>query len=218
MIEILFTVRSMTMNKDGQQERKLKRTGKDAFRPISRAMLILYALILAVALPPSAYAHRGSADEIDPCRVQVGYERVHFAAYTAESTGKSYCKAIPSVGMTHLVFDYEGKKLRQVSIEFEITKEPEGTRVFYRPPEKSKTGTVDGSVDFSQYGAGNYLAHVTIVQDDKKLDTHIPFSVGVEDDESYSPLKKFLITFFVSAAIIYLAIRIARGKGDSAKA
>ncbi len=204
------------MNKSSQQ--KSRRARINTFTPNNTIKSILYALIVAAALPSSAYAHRGSPDEIDPCRVHVGDERVHFAAYTEDSSGKSYCKAIPSVGMTHLVFDYEGKKLRQASIEFEITKEPEGTRIFYRAPEKSKTGTVDGSVDFTPFGAGNYLAHVTLVQNDEKLDTHIPFSVGIEDGESPSPLKKFLFTFLVSAAIIYSAIKIARGKDDSEKA
>jgi hypothetical protein len=33
-------------------------------------------------------------------------------------------------------------------VEFEVTKEPEGTRVFYQAPEKIKKGTVDAKVDF----------------------------------------------------------------------
>jgi hypothetical protein len=129
-------------------------------------LLSLYILMLAIALtPPAALAHRGSGDGTDPCRIQVGFEWIHFAAYTPKFTGnKSYCKAIPNLGMTNLVFDYEGKKLRQVSIEFEVTKEPEGTRVFYRPPDKSKSGTVDGAVDFSQLGPGKYQAQVTNVE------------------------------------------------------
>lgn len=197
------------MNTNSRRGRKMRRARKD------RPLLMLYALILAIALPASAYAHRGNSDEIDPCRIQVGYEWIHFAAYTPEFTGnKTYCKAIPNLGMTHLVFDYEGKKLRHVGIEFEVTKDPEGTRVFYRPPEQSKTGTVDGAVDFKQLGQGNYLAHVTIVDNGKKLDTHIPFSVGIESDESYSGIKKVLITLLVSAVIIYLSLRIARGKND----
>lgn len=175
-------------------------------------------LMLAFALQQPAFAHRNSDEENDPCRIQVGYEWIHFSAYTPVSSGnKSYCKAIPTVGMTNLVFDYEGKKLRKVSIEFEVTKEPEGTRVFYRPPDTSKAGTVDGAVDFAQFGAGNYKAHVTIVDKDKKLDTHIPFSVGIEGDDSYKGVKKFLFTVFICAVIIYLCFRFARGKGDEPK-
>lgn len=175
-------------------------------------------LMLAIVLSPPLLAHRGSSDDTDPCRIQVGFEWMHFAAYTPTFTGnKSYCKAIPNLGMTNLVFDYEGKKLRQVSIEFEVTKEPEGTRVFYRSPDKSKSGTVDGAVDFSQFGPGNYQAHVTIVDKEKKLDTHIPFSVGIEGDESYNGIKKVLLTFFVCAVIIYLSFKLSRGKDEDAK-
>ena len=179
---------------------------------------IVYLLMLAGALQQPAYAHRGNQDENDPCRIQVGTEWIHFAAYTPVfSENKSYCRSIPKVGMTNLVFDYEGKKLRHVSIEFEVTKEPEGTRVFYRPPDTSKTGTVEGTVDFKQFGEGNYQAHVTLIENDKKADTHIPFSVGIEGDESYIGVKRFFFTFLVCAAIIYLCIRFARSKGDVAK-
>lgn len=179
-------------------------------------LLLLQLLMLVFASQQPAFAHRSSDDENDPCRIQVGYEWIHFAAYTPVSSGnKSYCKAIPTVGMTNLVFDYEGKKLRKVSIEFEVTKEPEGTRVFYRPPDTSKSGTIDGAVDFAQFGAGNYKAHVTIVDKDKKLDTHIPFSVGLEGDDRYKGLKKFLFTVLVCAAIIFLCFLYARGKGDN---
>lgn len=153
--------------------------------------LMLLFLLLAGVLPFTAQAHRGAADEIDACNIRVGLERVHFTAYTPALSGnKEYCKAIPQLGQTHLVFDYEGKQLRNFSVEFEITKEPEGTRIFYQEPQKIKTGTTNGVVDFRQYGAGNYLAHITIVDKDKRLDTHIPFSVGIEDadQKSFSPL------------------------------
>lgn len=180
------------------------------------ARQFLFTLILAIAFTPSADAHRGNGDEMDPCRIKVGDEWMHFSAYTPATTGnKNFCKAIPDLGMTNLVFDYEGKKLRQVSIEFEVTKEPEGTRVFYRPAVTTKTGSVDGTVDFKQFGAGNYKAHVTIDEDGKKVDTHIPFSVGIED-ESYKGIKKFLYTFLACAVIIYLAIKISRGKKEPA--
>ncbi|MGR8981069.1 MAG: hypothetical protein ACU84H_13385 [Gammaproteobacteria bacterium] len=204
------------MNKEKQKGLKRGCAGKDAsFLSIHTAnmpLAILSLLLFAFALTPSAYAHRGSGDETDPCRIKVGDEWMHFTAYTPATTGnKSFCRAIPDIGMTNLVFDYEGKQLRKVSIEFEVTKEPEGKRVFYRPPDKSKSGSVDGVVDFRQFGKGNYQAHVTIVDNDKKLDTHIPFSVGIED-ESYSGIKKFLFTFIVCAVIIYLSIKFSRGK------
>lgn len=179
---------------------------------------ILRSLILITLLPPVTYAHRSAEDQADPCRIHVGYEWIHFSAYTPEFTGnKTFCKTIPNLGMTNLVFDYEGKKLRNVSIEFEVTKLPEGTRIFYRAPDKSKTGTVDGTVDFKQFGPGNYLAHVTIVDKDKKLDTHVPFSVGIENN-SFSRIIKYLLTFLVCAVIIYFSIKALIARKDRARA
>ena len=94
-------------------------------------------LIISALFPSSVYAHRGAVEEIDPCRIRVGYERIHFTAYTPTISGrKEYCNSIPHLGPTNLVFDYEGKKLRDVTVGFEITKEPEGTRVFFKESEK----------------------------------------------------------------------------------
>nr|WP_305908003.1 hypothetical protein [Methylomarinum sp. Ch1-1]MDP4520805.1 hypothetical protein [Methylomarinum sp. Ch1-1] len=98
-------------------------------------VFVLFLTLLSV----NVYAHRGAVDEIDTCRIKVGFEKIHFTAYTPEFTkGQGFCQFIPNVGLTNLVFDYEGKKLRDVSIEYEITKEPEGTRIFYQEPKKSK--------------------------------------------------------------------------------
>ncbi|MDT4292102.1 hypothetical protein RO575_21265 [Methylomonas sp. MO1] len=170
-----------------------------------------FALTLALAclLLGNAHAHRGAAEEVDNCNARVGFERVHFTAYTPTLSGnREYCNIIPGVGPTKLVFDYEGKSLRHVSVEFEITKEPDGTRVFYREPQKVKTGTANVSVDFSRYGAGNYLAHIAIVDKDKRLDTHIPFSVGLESvpGKNYTPL---LITIASLSLLAYGLFRAA---------
>lgn len=177
--------------------------------------------LMAIALlsQQPALAHRGFDDENDPCRIRIGSEWLHFSAYTPAFTeNKSYCRSIPKVGSTNLVFDYEGKKMRHASIEFEVTKEPEGTRVYYRPPGASKTGTVEGTVDFAQFGEGNYQAHVTLTENNEKVDTHIPFSVGIEGDESFGRVKKVLFTLFIGVAVGYSCYRYARsGKGDAPK-
>ncbi|WP_240618016.1 hypothetical protein [Methylomonas sp. Kb3] len=155
------------------------------------------ALILTMVglIPTNANAHRGAADEVDACKTRLGFEQVHLTAYTPTLSGdREYCNIIPGVGPTKLVFDYEGKSMRNLSVEFEITKEPEGTRVFYQEPQKVKTGTMNGSVDFSQYGAGHYLAHIAIVDKDKHLDSHIPFSVGLESLPGKSYMHLFVIT------------------------
>jgi len=174
-----------------------------------KALSMSFAALLAGILPLGAEAHRGAADEIDACKVRLGFERVHFTAYTPTLSGdREFCTVIPKVGPTNLVFDYEGKSLRNVSVEFEITKEPEGSRIFYQEPQKIKTGTVNNLIDFGKYGAGKYLAHIAIVDKDKRLDTHIPFSVGLEDVEQKSFMPQLLSIAGISL-VAYLLIRTA---------
>jgi hypothetical protein len=177
--------------------------------------LFFHLLLLAFVLQQPAFAHRGGLDDVDLCRIKFGNEWIHFASYTPTiSENKSYCTSIPKIGMTNLVFDYEGKGLRHVSIEFEVTKEPEGTRVFYRSPSTTKTGTVEGTVDFNQFGPGNYQVHVTVVGNEEKVDKHIPFSVGIEGDESFIKVKKVLYTILVCVVIAFLCFWYAQGKKE----
>ena len=170
---------------------------------------ILYILCLSGAFLSTAYAHRGAKNEVDTCRFSVGSEVIHFSAYTPkESGGTSYCHFIPNVGVTHLVFDYEGKKLRNTTVEFEITKEPDGDRIFYQQPEKIKKGSVDAIVDFNQFGAGEYLSHVTIMYKGEKLDSHLSFSVGVGEGKGGIPYKivipilLMIVSFFVVPIVV----------------
>lgn len=179
--------------------------------PLIHRLAVFFVLLAALTSSSVSYAHRGAADEVDACNILVGHERVHFTAYTPEhSHNKGYCEAIPTVEETNLVFDYEGKSLRNLTVEFEVTKEPEGTRVFYKEPTKIKSGTVTGDVDFRDYGAGEYLAHVTIVDEGERLDSHIPFSVGVEDGHKSKFPTKTLLVLGITAVIVYVLKRAAR--------
>lgn len=175
--------------------------------------LFLSMIMLCFILPNSASAHRGARNEVDMCRISVGSEVIHFSAYTPSlSGGKSYCQIIPDVGLTHLVFDYEGKKLRHTTVEFEITKEPEATRVFYQKPEIIVKGTVDAKVDFTKYGAGNYLAHITIMNQGEKLDSHLPFSVGMESDGGMPIMLIILLSvIFVIVAAMFIVSKTKKG-------
>lgn len=191
---------SMTTKFQGQRPKK-KNTYFQAF--------VSSLFIFIVLALHTAEAHRGARDEIDDCRIKVGFEKIHFSAYTPSITGnKTYCHDIPGLGETYLVFDYEGKKLRDITLEFEVTKEPNGERVFYQAPQKIKTGNVNRRIDFSQYGAGDYLAHITIVDNDKRQDTHLPFTVGMVDPPMNKQLKFFIVlVFFV---LIFLVVKYTR--------
>jgi len=180
---------------------------KRAAPRVSWVRVVLSALFLSMTFSAPSYSHRGAADEVDVCRIRVGAEKIHFTAYTPTFTqSEGFCRFIPNVGMTNLIFDYEGKKLRDVSIEFEVTKEPEGSRIFYQEPQKAKTGSVKADIDFSKYGAGDYLAHVTIVHDGEKLDTHLPFAVGVAEDKSH--WKRNLFMFIAVVVLVTIGITI----------
>ncbi|MGZ5541296.1 MAG: hypothetical protein ACXWE3_06160 [Methylobacter sp.] len=191
----------LTVSQYPQNKNKRQSTTK-----ISRVWTVLSALILTMSFSAPSYSHRGAVDEVDVCRIRVGTEKIHFTAYTPTFTqSQGYCRFIPNVGLTNLIFDYEGKKLRDVSVEFEVTKEPEGTRIFYLEPQKTKSGTVKADIDFSKYGAGDYLAHVTIAHDGEKQDTHLPFVVGAEEEKS--PWRRYL--YFVLSVAVLVTIGIA---------
>jgi len=177
---------------------------------ISKSQLILSILFLTLILPTTGYAHRGAKGEVDTCRISVGKEVIHFSAYTpALSGGRSFCHIIPEIGLTDLVIDYEGKKLRNTTVEFEVTKEPEGSRVYYHSPEKIKKGSIDAKVDFRQYGAGDYLLHVTVINQGETIDSHLPFSVGIEAEESMIPMK-ILIPFIIIVIIFAVMFGMSR--------
>jgi len=139
--------------------------------------LAALGLLLAALLPSMVLAHGGASVDTDQCRVQVGSHLVHFTAYQPQLTGTTeYCNNIPELGQSTIVFDYEGKALRNMTVEFEITKEPEGTRFFYSPPATHSNGTFNQNLNFTE--AGKYLVHVTLVNEGQKIDAHIPFTVG----------------------------------------
>lgn len=139
--------------------------------------LMALGLLLTSIFSTNAWSHGGASVDTDQCRVQIGSHLVHFTAYQPQLTGTTeYCNAIPEVGPTTVVFDYEGKALRNMTVEFEITKEPEGTRIFYQPPSTHANGTFNANVNFTE--AGKYRVHITLVNEGQKVDEHIGFNVG----------------------------------------
>lgn len=140
---------------------------------------LAFGLAAAAALPlSSAWAHGGgAAQEFDTCRIPVGDHWVHFTAYQPQLAGtEEYCGEIPSPGMTNMVIDYEGKALRNLEVEFELTKEPEGTSMFKLPQAKHHTGVITQAINLPQ--SGKYLAHITLVNDAQRIDAHLPINVA----------------------------------------
>ena len=100
-----------------------------------------------------------------------------FTAYQPQLTGTApYCSEIPELGKSAIVFDFETKALRNLTVGFEITKEPGATRVFYQPPVVHATGTFTRDVNFTE--AGDYTARMTLIQEGQTYNAQVPFSVA----------------------------------------
>lgn len=168
--------------------------------------LVSLGLLLAAMVPTTAsWADGGpSTGPSGACRVEVGTHLVLFTAYQPQFTGTTpYCSDIPELGKTAVVFDYEGKALRNMTVEFEITKEQGGTRIFYQPPEMHPTGTFTRDVDFTE--AGDYIAHVTLVNEGQKYDAHVPFSVAEEHGFSLNTYILIGVALVAGGYILYLS-------------
>jgi len=170
------------------------------FDAIKKSLLAMGMLVLCL-LPMSAWSHGGASVDTDQCRVVIGSHQVHFTAYQPQLTGSTeYCNSIPELGQTTIVFDYEGKALRNMTVEFEITKEPEGTRIFYQEPSTHSTGTFNTNLNFTE--PGKYRAHITLVNEGQKVDEHIGFSVGT-NQTSMSNSTIFVISVIL-VAVLYI--------------
>lgn len=140
--------------------------------------LLAFGLAVAAVLPlSSAWAHGSGSQEFDTCRIPVGSHWVHFTGYLPAVSGmEEYCGNIPGPGQANLVIDYEGKALRQMEVEFELTKEPEGTSLVKIPQSKHSNGVITTPYTFT--APGKYLAHITLINEGQRIDAHLPITVG----------------------------------------
>lgn len=177
--------------------------------------LAALGLLASSVLPISAWAHGGASVDTDQCRVQIGSHLVHFTAYQPQLTGTTeYCNAIPELGQTTIVFDYEGKALRNMTVEFEITKEPEGTRVFYAPPSTHANGTFNSNVNFTD--PGKYRVHISLVNEGQTVDEHIGFTVGSGQSGVPTSTIVVVLTLLVAGGYItYLSNAKFKGVVDN---
>lgn len=170
-------------------------------------------LSLIVCLRCSPALTHGGAVAVDTCRVQVGSQWIHFTAYQPQLSGaREFCDAIPELGAATLVFDYEGKALRNMTVSFEITKEPEGIRVAYQPPGVHPNGSASAAVEFAE--PGRYLAHVAFVHEGKSVDAHMPFMVATISVKSWLVSVAGSAVLIIGAAyILYLAAPLMKDTG-----
>lgn len=161
-------------------------------------------VVLGLLLATSVWAHGGAkGTDTDQCKVEIDGEWVHYTAYQSfKSPGTEYCAAIPEVNTpTNLVFDYIGTKLRDMKMEYEITKEPEGTRILYKKPQTHSSGTINVTHNFTL--AGRYLIHMKLIPENAEaIDVHLGFSIG--GGAATSMMQYGLYLFFILATLYVL--------------
>ncbi len=185
---------------------------------LKRWLIVVSTMIVWSMSANTAWAHGGVAIDIDTCRIPVSGHWVHFTAYTPMTTADTeFCGEIPDVGLTNIVFDYESKALRKMTVLFEITKEPEGAVIFHQDATTIKTGTINIPVDFTQHGAGDYLAHVTLINEGTKVDAHSAFKVGTGGSGNINT-STYLLVGVAALVSIYLFWPGLREKVEGKKA
>jgi hypothetical protein len=182
---------------------------------LTKGFLGLSALFFSAAL----WAHGGAAGtDTDQCKFELEPSHwIHYTAYQPKSyPAEEFCGSLPgSATPTQLVFDYQDMRYRNMAIEFEVTKEPEGTRVFFMPAEKHKSGTVNLELPNGVPEAGKYLIHITLVPDQgDRLDAHMSFSAGGGEKTSTTSYLLYLLFGFAGLYMLYLSNASFKNKVD----
>lgn len=171
-----------------------------------KAFLALFALVFSASI----WAHGGAAGtDTDQCKFELEPNHwIHYTAYQPKAfPAKDFCGNIPSLDtLTQLVFDYQDLKYRDRAVEFEVTKEPEGTRVFFQEAAKHKSGTVVLALPNGVADVGKYLIHITLLQDSgERLDAHMSFIAGKGEQTTGTSYLLYLLFFFCGLYVVYLS-------------
>lgn len=170
-------------------------------------LLLMFA---SLCFSSTLWAHGGAAGtDTDQCKFELEKDHwIHYTAYQpASNPAEEFCGNIPNTGtLTQLVFDYQDQRYRGMAIEFEVTKEPEGKRVFYQAAEKHKSGTVILNLPQGVQEAGKHLIHITLLQDNgERLDAHMSFKAGGGQPASKTSLGLYAFFAFAGLYILYLS-------------
>lgn len=182
---------------------------------LTKGFLGLSALLFSAAL----WAHGGAAGtDTDQCKFELEPSHwIHYTAYQPKSyPAEEFCGSLPGAATpTQLVFDYQDMRYRNMSIEFEVTKEPEGQRVFFMPAQKHKSGTVNLDLPNGVPEPGKYLIHITLVPDQgDRLDAHMSFTAGAGEKTSTTSYLLYLLFGFAGLYMLYLSNSSFKSKID----
>jgi len=176
-------------------------------------------VLLGLLFSASIWAHGGAAGtDTDQCKFEL--EPTHWIHYTAYQPNafpaEDFCANIPRANeLTLLVFDYQDIKYRDMAVEFEVTKEPEGTSVFKLPAAKHKKGTVELRLPTGVPEAGNYLIHITLVPDSgDRLDAHMSFKAGGGQAVTRNNMLLYALFAFAGLYVLYLSHAGFKSKVD----
>lgn len=171
--------------------------------------------LLGLLFSATIWAHGGAAGtDTDQCKFELQPTHwIHYTAYQPSAyPAEEFCGKLPGLNtLTQLVFDYQDMKYRNMLVEFEVTKEPEGTRVFFLPSAKHKKGSVNLELPNGIAEAGQYLIHITLVPDPadtenrtqgERLDVHMGFKAG--GGQAVSRNNLLLYAFFALAGLYVL--------------
>ncbi len=175
--------------------------------------------LLGLVFSSVLWAHGGAAGtDTDQCKFELEPDHwIHYTAYQPKAyPAEEFCGNLPdSNTLTQLVFDYQDIRYRDRSVEFEVTKEPEGTRVFYMEPKKHKSGTVVLSLPSGVPDAGKYLIHITLLQDNgERLDAHMSFKAGGGQPVSSGSMGLYALIALAGLYVFYLSNEGFKNKVD----
>jgi hypothetical protein len=164
---------------------------------------------IAVLFSASLWAHGGAkGTDTDQCKFELEPDHwIHYTAYQPVAfPAEEFCANLPrEKEAIILVFDYQDQKYKNDTVEFEVTKEPEGTRVFFLAGAKHKKGTVELKMPNGVPEAGKYLIHITLVPDQgERKDVHMSFKAGGGPAASKSMVFLYLLIGAAGAYVLYL--------------
>jgi hypothetical protein len=173
----------------------------------------------AVLFSASVWAHGGAkGTDTDQCKFELEPDHwIHYTAYQPNAfPAEEFCANIPrEKEAIILVFDYQDQKYKNDAVEFEVTKEPEGTRVFFLEKAKHKKGTVELKMPNGVPEAGKYLIHITLVPDQgERKDVHMGFKAGGGPSMSNSTMFIYLLLGLGGLYVLYLYNAPFRGIVD----
>jgi hypothetical protein len=173
---------------------------------------------LGLLFSASLWAHGGAAGtDTDQCKFELEPSHwIHYTAYQPSAyPAEEFCGRLPGLNTkTQLVFDYQDMKYRRMLVEFEVTKEPEGTRVFFLPAAQHKKGSVNLELPNGVPEAGKYLIHITLIPEDGKmdarttgerLDAHMSFTAGSGQAVTRNSLLLYAFFGFAGLYVFYLS-------------